>query len=165
MVYAGGFTSAAVAITPVTVAFFPVIFQQIKLLISCLKTLTKTILISRHNLLLLFCCPSFVHFLLFFYTFSPSLRIFLFCCSLLLLFIHIINFFFSLLHFSFYSGHVDRAGCHYHFFFLSVVYGKLSAPSSFLSFILSFHYTFLLLLIKAASISIAFGCNFSYTQL
>lgn len=83
MVYAGGFTSAAaaeavaVAITPVTVAFFPVIFQQIKLLISCLKTLTKTILIARRNCFFLLCF-SFVRFLSYFFSLSLSLSFFVY---------------------------------------------------------------------------------------
>lgn len=100
MVYAGGFTSAAAppaaaAITPVTVAFFPVIFQQIKLLISCLKTLTKTILISRRNLFLL---PSVTHLLVL------SLPFFVVVYSYY-------YFFFLSLVFSSCAGSLDRVGC------------------------------------------------------
>lgn len=106
MVYAGGFTSAAAAaITPVTVAFFPVIFQQIKLLISCLKTLTKTILISRRNLFL----PSVTH-------------LFVLSLSFLWLFIHIIIFSSCIL-FMFWLCRLGWLPLS----LFSVVYGKLSA--------------------------------------
>lgn len=114
MVYAGGFTSAAVAITPVNVAFFPVIFQQIKLLISCLKTLTKTILISRRNLFL----PSAAHLFVFFLVRSPTLSCSLFCCCLFILLI-----FFSCILFVF---QLSRRGW-LPLSLFSVVYGKLSA--------------------------------------
>lgn len=144
MVY-GGFTSAAAAaITPpVTVAFFPVIFQQIKLLISCLKTLTKTILISRRNLFLL---PSVTH-----------------------LFVLSLSFFvvvYSYYYFFLFMFWLSRQGwlCHYHFFlffmanslpfFSFLFFAALSrsiTPRSFSS------------LLKLSPFLIAFSCNFSHT--
>lgn len=89
MVYAGGFinnnSSSSSSITPVTVAFFPVIFQQIKLLISCLKTLTKTILIAlarRNCFFSTFCVCSFPFLFFRFFLFIHNINFFLFCLEL-----------------------------------------------------------------------------------